>query len=58
MSVTVQLTYDMSKALGLRRFDVASFQLSVSSYEPEAAYVLGWLDGPKLSVPALPDPCR
>ena len=36
---------------GLCRFDVVGLHLGVSAFEPEAAYVLGWLDGPRIDAP-------
>lgn len=36
---------------GIRRFDALNMDFSVSGSEPLAAYLLGWLDGPRLDAP-------
>jgi alpha-galactosidase len=39
---------------GLVRFDALSLSVAVSPYEPEASYVLGWLDIARIDAPGRP----
>ena len=44
---------------GISRFDAMSLRLGVSDAEPQVAYLLGWLDGPRADMPgrhAIPFP--
>jgi alpha-galactosidase len=39
---------------GIRRFDALNVELRTSDAEPQAAYLLGWLDGPRIDAPGKP----
>jgi alpha-galactosidase len=39
---------------GIRRFDALTMALGASDAEPEASYVLGWLDIPRIEAPGRP----
>ena len=39
---------------GIRRFDALHMALRTGEAEPQAAYLLGWLDGPRIDAPGKP----
>ena len=53
-SWTVVRNTGQEAIVGLCRFDAANLVLGVSEARPHAAYLLGWLDGPRADAPGRP----